>query len=160
MARFERELDFRFTFPVGHQLLEQRFSEPVTGEMRGKEKSRCYLSNIKQSVVETSNVRYNEFTMIDPMPIDITNIPELVRIAEEVEATKQPYELRWKNKPVAVITPVTPGDTAKRPQTPTKADFEAFRSAAESWKDIVDGEQFKKDISESRKISTRPAVKL
>lgn len=55
--------------------------------------------------------------MINTTPIDITNIPELVRIAEEVEATKQPHELRWKNKPVAVITPVTLGDTAKAQNT-------------------------------------------
>ena len=44
--------------------------------------------------------------MTHPTPIDITNIPELVRIAEEVEATKTPRELVRENKPVALITPV------------------------------------------------------
>jgi hypothetical protein len=47
---------------------------------------------------------YN-LTMLHPTPIDITNIPELVRIAEEVEATKTPRELKRQNKTVAVIMP-------------------------------------------------------
>ncbi len=37
---------------------------------------------------------YNNLTMTHPTPIDITNMPDLVRIAEEVEATKTPRELR------------------------------------------------------------------
>jgi len=50
---------------------------------------------------------YNSETMTHPTPIDITNIPELVRIAEEVEATKKPRELKRENKTVAVIVPAT-----------------------------------------------------
>ena len=46
---------------------------------------------------------YNHLSMADPTPIDITHMPDLVRIAEEVEATKTPRELRRENKPVAVI---------------------------------------------------------
>src|SRR5436853_5662213 len=71
---------------------------------------------------------YNHLTMTHPTPIDITNIPELVRIAEEVEATKTPRELRRENKPVALITPVTGAKKAKKQQAKTKADYEAFRS--------------------------------
>jgi hypothetical protein len=33
-------------------------------------------------------------------------MPELVRIAEEVEATKKPRELRRDNTPIALLTPV------------------------------------------------------
>jgi len=43
--------------------------------------------------------------MIHPTPIDVTNIPELVRIAEEVEATKKSRELRRANKTLAVLMP-------------------------------------------------------
>jgi hypothetical protein len=98
--------------------------------------------------------------MIYPTPIDITNMPELVKIAEEVDATKTPRELRRENKPVALITPVTGAKKAKKQKAKTKADYEAFKSAAGSWKGLIDVEQFKKVISESRKISTRPPVKL
>ena len=35
-----------------------------------------------------------------------------------------------------------------------------FLSAAGGWKDLLDCEQFLKDVYESRKIHTRPAVKL
>jgi hypothetical protein len=39
-------------------------------------------------------------------PLDITNIPELVRIAEEVEASKKPRVLKRDNTPLAILTPV------------------------------------------------------
>ena len=55
---------------------------------------------------------YNASTMPHPTPIDISNIPELVRIAEEVEATKTPRELRRANKTVAVLMPA--GATGQR----------------------------------------------
>ena len=33
-------------------------------------------------------------------------MPDLVRIAEEVEATRKPRELRRENTPLALLTPV------------------------------------------------------
>ena len=97
--------------------------------------------------------------MPHPTPIDITNIPELARIAEEVEATKTPRELKRENKTVAVIMPA-PKATAKKKRAKTKADYEAFKSAAGGWKDFVDTEKLKRDIYESRKFSTRPPIEL
>ena len=41
--------------------------------------------------------------MSHPTALDITNMPDLVKIAEEVEATKTPRELKRENKTVAVI---------------------------------------------------------
>ena len=84
----------------------------------------------------------------------MTGIPELARIVEEVETTKKPRELRRDNKTVAVITPT------KKKRQKTRADYEAFKSAAGGWKDLVDTEQLKKDIYESRRISTRPPLDL
>ena len=98
--------------------------------------------------------------MSHPIPIDISNIPELVRIAEEVEATKTPRELIRENKPVALITPMTGAKKIKKQKAKTKADYEAFKSAAGGWKDFVDTEKLKRDIYESRKISTRPPIDL
>jgi len=39
-------------------------------------------------------------------PIDISNMPDLLDLVEEVEATKKPRELRRDNKPVALLTPI------------------------------------------------------
>ncbi len=106
-----------------------------------------------------SIICYNALTMPHPIPIDISNIPELVRIAEEVDATKTSRELKWENKPIALITPITQ-TKSQRKRGKTKADYEAFRSAAGGWKGLVDTEQLKKDIYESRKLSTRPPIRL
>jgi hypothetical protein len=97
--------------------------------------------------------------MTHPTPIDITNMPDLVKIAEEVEATKTPRELRRENKPVALITPVTGAKKAKKQQAKTKADYEAFKSAAGSWKD-VDTDRLIKHIYEQRRRSNKPPIEL
>ena len=91
-------------------------------------------------------------------PIDITNMPELVKIAEEVEATKTPRELKRENKTVAVIMPAKKAPARKKREK-TKADYEAFKSAAGGWKDI-DTDKLIADIYASRRRSNRPPVKL
>ncbi len=40
-----------------------------------------------------------------PTPIDISNNPDLIRLAEEVTITKQPRELKRNNKIVAILMP-------------------------------------------------------
>jgi hypothetical protein len=40
-------------------------------------------------------------------PIDISNMPDLLDLVAEVEATKKPRELRRDNKPVALLTPLS-----------------------------------------------------
>ena len=97
--------------------------------------------------------------MSHPTPIDITNMPDLVRIAEEVEVTKTPRELRRKNKPVAIITPLRSVGRAKKYKAKTTADFAAFRSAFGSWED-VDTDKLLKDIYETRHRATRPPVSI
>src|SRR5205807_3107264 len=97
--------------------------------------------------------------MTHPTPIDITNIPELARIAEEVEATKTPRELKRENKTVAVIMPVVKKGRTKKGRVKTKADYEAFKSAAGGWKDI-DTDKLITNIYASRRRSNRPPVKL
>lgn len=91
-------------------------------------------------------------------PIDITNIPELVRIAEEVEATKTPRELKRENKTVAVIVPATKAKSKKKREK-TKADYEAFKAAAGSWKD-VDTDRLITNIYEVRRRSNKPPIEL
>ena len=85
-------------------------------------------------------------------------MPDLARIVEEVEATKKPRELRRDNKTVAVIAPAKKVP-AKKKREKTKADYEAFKSAAGGWKDI-DTDKLIADIYAARRQSNRPPVKL
>ena len=48
----------------------------------------------------------------DTTPIEISNNPELLRLAEEVEATKKPRLLKRDNIPVALLTPVKKKQTS------------------------------------------------
>jgi hypothetical protein len=103
---------------------------------------------------------YNRSTVAThPTPFDISNMPDLVRIVEEVKTTKQPRILKRDSEPVALLMPMDSTRPSKKKRTKSKADYEAFRAAAGSWKD-VDVEQFKKNIYESRRRSTRPPVEL
>jgi hypothetical protein len=96
----------------------------------------------------------------DPRPIDISNMPDLVRIAEEVEATKKPLKLTRDRKTVAILMPVATAETPRKKRAKTKADYEAFRAAFGSWKD-VDTEALLKNIhADRRRTNTRPPVKL
>src|SRR5437016_5674201 len=101
---------------------------------------------------------YNNHTMTQPTPIDITTMPDLARIVEEVEATKKPRELRRDNKTVAVIAPAKKVP-AKNKREKTQADYEAFKSAAGGWKDI-DTDKLIANIYASRRRSNRPPVEL
>jgi hypothetical protein len=92
-------------------------------------------------------------------PIDIRNNPELMRLAEEVARTKKPRELMRDRETVAILMPATAKDKPKKKRVKTQADYEAFRAAAGSWKDM-DVEKFKADIYESRRLGSRPPIKL
>ena len=85
--------------------------------------------------------------------IDISDIPELARLAEEVNKTRTPRALRRGNVVIARIVPAAPQQANPRAASrgaKATADMEAFRAAAGSWKGTVDGEQLKKDIQEAR----------
>lgn len=77
-------------------------------------------------------------------------MPELVRIAEEVEATKAPRELKRDNKPIALIMPIRQTNPRQKKRRKTEANYEAFKAAAGGWKGLINTEQLKKDIYESR----------
>lgn len=90
--------------------------------------------------------------------IEISDIPELLRIVEEVRKNKTPRVLSRRKKPVAVLQPLI--GKRKRAQSPkSRKDYEAFLASAGSWKE-VDTDKLIKDIYESRRISSRPPVKL
>ena len=91
--------------------------------------------------------------------IDVSCVPELLGVAEEVRNTGEPRLLRKDGEDLAIVVPVKPASRrlARRPRT--KADYEAFRSAAGGWKD-VDTDRLISDIYADRRVSNRPAVEL
>lgn len=88
--------------------------------------------------------------------IDISDMPDLARLAEEVQASGQPRVLARGDDRLAMLIPV-PKRRGRRQKT--AADYEAFRSSAGSWKD-VDTDRLLRDIYESRRVSSRPPVDL
>jgi hypothetical protein len=92
-------------------------------------------------------------------PIDISNAPDLLRIAEEVRNSGEPRVLRRDSEDLAVLSPVVPIAKRRGRRTPSKADWEAFRASAGGWSD-VDTDKLVEDIYESRRRSVRPPVEL
>jgi len=65
-------------------------------------------------------------------PIDITNIPDLVRIAEEVGATNKPRVLKRDNTPIAILIPLNRKQSARAKQKAIKETL----ALAGAWKDL------------------------
>lgn len=94
-----------------------------------------------------------------PRTIDIGNMPELLRIVEQVRRSKTPRVLSRRKKPLAILRPL--GGARKNGKSrKSKADEQAFLSSAGGWRDLVDTEKLKEDITASRGISSRPPVAL
>lgn len=64
-------------------------------------------------------------------PLDISHMPDLIRLTEEVAATKQPRELKRENTIVAVLMPTT----RKR-----NTSIQEALALAGAWKDIPSDE--------------------
>ena len=91
--------------------------------------------------------------------IDVSSIPELLRLAEEVRDTNEPRVLKRDSEDLAILMPASRRRRRRTPRPKTRADYEAFRSAAGSWKD-VDTDRLIAEVYESRRRSSRPAVEL
>jgi hypothetical protein len=110
------------------------------------------------------------------MSVDISDAPDMLRLAEEVNATDEPRLLRRGGDPVAVLVPLDDemvrefyanrgrpttgrGAPRRRRREITAEDLEAFRAAAGGWAD-VDTDKLIEDIYATREISVRPTVDL
>ncbi len=91
--------------------------------------------------------------------IDVSGVPELLSIAEEVRKTREPRLLRRDSEDLAIVMPVKPAPRTRAKRMKSKADYEAFRSAAGGWKD-VDTDKLIADIYADRRVSNRPAIEL
>lgn len=98
----------------------------------------------------------------EQLTIDVSTLPELARVAEEVRHSRIPRVLRRGDEVIAKIVPAIPARATLPAQRTrrekTKEDIEAFLASAGSWSD-VDTERFKADLAESRR-SSRPPVAL
>lgn len=91
-------------------------------------------------------------------PVDVTDTPDLLRLAEEVRRSGKPRLLRRDGEALAVLSPAPAPRKrrARKPKTYTQADDEAFLASAGSWKGNVDVEKFLNDNEESRRLSISP----
>lgn len=89
------------------------------------------------SEISTSNQAvfwYNSLTMSRHFtPVDISNSPELVRLAEEVATTHAPRALMRNNKPLAVLIPAT---NTKKGRAKTQNEYAASLAVIGSWHDL------------------------
>jgi hypothetical protein len=89
--------------------------------------------------------------------IDVSEVPELRRIAERVRESRTPVILRTEDGEVAKVVPLRPRPRRSvRPKT--QEDFEEFRAAFGSWQD-VDIDELKLRAKRARG-SRRPSLEL
>lgn len=87
--------------------------------------------------------------------IDISDVPDIVCLAEEVRHAGEPCVLRRDGEELAMVVPL-PRARASRLKKPTAEDYEAFRRAAGSWADI-DTDRLIEDIYRARGGVPRPS---
>jgi hypothetical protein len=91
--------------------------------------------------------------------MDISDAPELLRLAEEVREAGEPRLLRRNGEDLVIVSPVVRKTMRRTRRTRTEEDLAAFRAAAGSWSD-VDTDKFLADNAHSRRISIQPPVEL
>jgi hypothetical protein len=97
-----------------------------------------------------------------PRVIDIEDKPDLLRLVEEVRDTQDELVIREEGEEIAILSPVQPRHRTKERREITEADIEAARSAAGSWKGLIDADKFIEEVYERRKawFRSRPPVEL
>jgi len=80
--------------------------------------------------------------------VDISNMPDLLDLVEEVEATKEPRALLRDNKPVALLTPIVEN----------KEKWEKIKATFGSWSDL-DADKLIANIHRWRAEGSRPATR-
>jgi hypothetical protein len=70
-----------------------------------------------------------------PQTLDVSQTPELLRIAEEVRRTQQPRLLQRGRQKLALVVPLPPVRSRRR-RVYTEADDQAFLQSAGGWADV------------------------
>lgn len=79
----------------------------------------------------------------EPQRIDISTIPELMTLAQEVRTTNEPHILQQKGEDLAILTPIKPVAKRRVRGKPTTADDPL-------WKLIGIGHSGKGDVSANK----------
>ncbi len=90
-----------------------------------------------------------------PESIDISDVPDILRLAEEVRRIGEPRVLRGGGEDLAMVVPL-PRAKKSPLKKPTAVDYESFRHAAGSWADI-DTDRLIEDIYRARREGSRPS---
>src|SRR5581483_5865934 len=94
-----------------------------------------------------------------PKTLDVSDVPDVLSLAEEVHRAGEPTILQCAGVDLAVIIPLPQPGKRQQRRALSKADYEAFRSAAGGWHDI-DTDKLIENIYESRRLSIRPPIDL
>jgi hypothetical protein len=89
--------------------------------------------------------------------IDISTMPDLAQLAEEVARTRIPRLLRRGDEDIAVLSPARP-KRRPRGKRVTQADIDAALSVVGSWKDIEAAETLKRELDEARSDNSPPVT--
>jgi hypothetical protein len=92
----------------------------------------------------------------EAVSIDISTMPDLARVAEEVASTRTPRILTRGDKEIAVVFPASPR-RRRRAKPVTDADIEAALAA--SWVGLVEPDALKRELDDARS-DDRPPVRL
>jgi hypothetical protein len=111
--------------------------------------------------MEPKRLERSAMMVKDILAVEISNMPDLLHLAEDVQRTHIPRLLQRNGQAIALLLPIAspPLRSRQHQLTPSEADPEAFRQAAGSWQD-VDTDQLLEDIQESRRRSVSPSVEL
>ena len=92
--------------------------------------------------------------------IDISTmkLPDLFRMVEEVNTTKQPRLLKRESKAVAMLMPVGTAIKPEKKRATTKADYAASLTTLGSWRDL-DPDALIAHVYRAREEGSRPATR-
>lgn len=91
--------------------------------------------------------------------VDISEMPDVVRLAEEVARTGSRRVLSRDGEAIAVLAPARPKRRLKA-KVLTPEQREAFLASAGGWVGLVDAEQLKRDIKAARGSRRKPVELL
>jgi hypothetical protein len=92
--------------------------------------------------------------------VDISRMPDLRHLAEEVQTSQKPRFLKVKGETLAIIMPVGIKAHALKKQKKTTKDYKVFRAAAGSWKDVDPNLLLNNIYKDRQRTNVRSSVKL
>jgi hypothetical protein len=91
--------------------------------------------------------------------VDISTMPDLIRLAEEVARTQQPHVLQRDNNDVAILIPARARGRRRVGRNISQADIDATLAAFGAWKGHIDPDEFMRQVKAGRE-DDRPPVHL